>query len=130
MTRQELRVFLSEWFCGCGSPDAACRALRDLLAVHDLEDDRYDAMVKLLPDEGLRYLTLYTLDHFDLTEHGGSVGGAWLTDKGRMVLAALNAEAGDDFAALSESCCIHGYSVEGDEFECPECRKLNERTND
>ncbi len=31
------------------------------------------------------------LDHAALTEHGGSVGGAWLTERGKRVLAALHA---------------------------------------
>lgn len=112
MTRQELRVVLGEWFCGCGSPRDACRALRDLLALHPLYDNR-EALERMIPDEGVQYLMLYTLDRFDLTEHGGSVGGAWLTDKGKAVLSALEAEAEDNWEAVGESCCIHGYSMDG-----------------
>lgn len=115
MTRQDLRVFLQEWFCGCGSPQDACRALLNLLRLHPLYE-HYDELEAFLPDDGVQYLMLYTLDHFELTEHGGNVGGAWLTNKGKAVLVALERETGDEFEALTESCCIHGYSVEdGDE---------------
>lgn len=131
MTRQELRVFLQGWFCGCGSPEKAVARLRDLLALHPLHSNRpaFDALV---PDDGFQYLLLYTLDHLELTEHGGTVGGGWLTAKGQAVLEALNREQADGFEALTASACIHGYAVgisdgDPDELEdCPECSKLNE----
>lgn len=130
MTRQELRVFLQDWFCGCGQPAQALSSLRELLALHPLYDHRAE-FERLIPDEGLQYLMLYTLDHFDLSEHGGSVGGAWLTDKGRAVLEALEREMPDDFEALSGSCCCHGYSIDDDEIlNCPECGALNRRAAD
>lgn len=124
MTRQELRVFLDGWFCGCGSPDEAARFLRDLLALHPLYDHRAE-FVALVPDEGLQYLLLYTLDHFDLAEHGGSIGGQWLTDKGTAVLAALNREAEDGFEALNAEACMHGYGVDTELDQCHECGPLN-----
>lgn len=121
MTIQELRVFLSEWFCGCGSPEDAAEALRKLLSLHPPYDHRkeFEAWIQ---DSGLAMLVLYTLDHFGLTEHGGTVGGGWLTDKGQAVLAALEAASPDHFAALESNWCIHGYSL-GE--PCPECAKLN-----
>lgn len=125
MTRQELRVFLDEWFCGCGSPSDATLALLRLLELHPLYEHQ-DELKRMLPDGGLRYLTLYTLDYFDLSEHGGTVGGSWLTDKGKAVLAALQREAGDEFQALHVQHCCHGYAAETDElFQCPECGPLN-----
>lgn len=111
MTRQQLRAFLNEWFCDCGAPEEAARTLRDLLALCPLFEHR-EAFERLIPDSGLQYLVLYTLGHFDLTEHGGSVGGCWLTDHGKAVLDALNREAEDGFEALMESACMHGYSME------------------
>lgn len=121
MTRQELSVFFQEWFCGCGSPEMAAETLRMVLSMHPLYEHgaEFDALV---PCEGLRMLLLYTLDHFELTEHGGTVGGGWLTDKGKAVLAALEREKSDNYAALFAQACIHGYAVEGEAFECPECR--------
>ena len=35
MTRHELRMFLSDWFCGCGRPEVALVRLRDLLVLAD-----------------------------------------------------------------------------------------------
>jgi hypothetical protein len=118
MTRQELRAFLSAWFCGCGNPETAAARLRDLLALHPLFDHRPE-FEQLVPDDGIQHLLLYTLDHFDLTEHGGTVGGGWLTPKGQAVLEALNVEAADEYKALTVQACIHGYAIDGE--ECPEC---------
>jgi hypothetical protein len=147
MTRQELRVFLNEWFCGCGSPESVARFVRDVLAVYDCRhghglslfnpDDRpklkqlwadTDAAVNaLMPSDGVQYFVLYVLTHWDLLEHGGTVGGSWLTEKGKAVLAALNLEQGDGFEALCASACIHGYAVDREELsDCQECSKLNQ----
>jgi hypothetical protein len=101
MTRPELRVFLGGWFCGCGNPEDAAAALLRLLNLHPLSDHR-DEFEKWVPDSGLQYLLLYSLDRYELTEHGGTVGGAWLTSKGEAVRDALAREEGDGFAALTE----------------------------
>ena len=125
MTRQELRVFLSEWTCcGCGLPETAWARLCDILALHPLYD-HLGEIDALIPDDGVRYLLLYALDHFDLTEHGGSVGGAWLTVKGAAVLEALQREAADGFEALTVMHCMHGYAVEDELDQCADCRALN-----
>jgi hypothetical protein len=121
MTREELRVFLQGWFCGCGNPDDAAKTLHDVLAAHVARDR--DTLTALLPDVGVRHLLLYTLDHFGLTEHGSSVEGAWLTDKGTRVFEALVREAPDNFETLTEGdVCIHGYSFD---VGCVECDALN-----
>lgn len=85
-------------------------------------------IARVLPSDGVRYFVLYLLDHWDLTEHGGSVGGSWLSEKGRDVLAVLRLEAEDGFQRLCASCCIHGYPWDEstEEGECPECAKLNQ----
>ena len=126
MTRPELRVFLGEWFCGCDRPDAACERLRDVLRLHRLYDHR-DEFKRLIPDDGIEMLITYTLDHFKLTEHGGSVGGSWLSDKGINVLAALERESADDFEGLNAHACMHGYAVEDELHLCPECGPMNQR---
>lgn len=121
MTIQETRVFFQDWFCGCGMPENAIECLRDLLALHPLYDNR-PAFESKIPDDGLQYLVLYTLDHFGLTEHGTGIGGAWLTPKGQALLGALKTYSSEDVA---KSCCIHGYvmDISEDEFEdCPECK--------
>ena len=124
MTRQELRVFLDSWWCGCGIPESAAARLRDVLALHPLYDHRKE-FEQLLPDSGFQHLILYILDHFDLTEHGSGVGGGWLTDKGKAVLEALNRESLDGFETLTAGHCAHGYNVDTELMDCPECSKLN-----
>jgi hypothetical protein len=132
MTRRDLRVFLQDWFCGCGSPDAAADTLRILLALHPLHSNR-EAFEVLVPNNGVQYLLLYTLDKFDLTEHGGNVGGGWLTDKGHAVLAALEREKADDYEALFAMSCSHGYAVDEpierpEIIDCAECAAINSPT--
>jgi len=116
MTRQELRVEL-EWFCGCGSPELAAATLLRILELHPLYEHRAE-MDELIPDSGIEYLLLYHLDDRDLTEHGGTVTGGWLTEKGEAVKAALNAEAGDSFEALFADHCVHGYDFDDDSHDC------------
>lgn len=118
---QDLRVFLQEWFCGCGSPDdAAATLMRILRAQHD---SQYGPLQALAPDDGIYYLTLYSLDHFRLIEHGSSIAYAWLTDKGKAVLGALEREhAADGLESATDPCCIHGWSMEaGDEPDDHDC---------
>lgn len=118
MTRQELRVFLQDHFCGCGDPEAASATLLALLRMHPMYEPQSQAALRaLIPDEGARYLLLYWMDRADLTEHGGSVNGAWLTEIGERVRDALVCEEADGFEALSESSCVHGFSIESDEGE-------------
>jgi hypothetical protein len=149
MRIQELRVFFQEWMCGCGSPPAAARLVYDVLRVIETrwreckaldlfkpsdrpaldaiwrEEDR--AMKALLPSDGVYYFVLYLLDRWDLLEHGGSVGGSWLTDRGRAVLEALEREAPDDFQRATEWSCVHGYAANEypDEGTCPNCSAWN-----
>ena len=40
-------------------------------------------------DNNLLLCLAYTLDAAELTEHGSSIGGAWLTEEGRMFLWLL-----------------------------------------
>jgi hypothetical protein len=140
VTRQELRVELNAWMCGCGSPETVAGFVRDVLTAYrerwastdkldmfKLEDrpamkaawDAHDATIAvLLPSDGVRYFVLYLLNHWELLEHGGSVGGSWLTDKGKAMLVALDAEACDEFAGLCGESCIHGYDDTDLEHDC------------
>lgn len=124
MTRQGLRVFLQDWFCGCGNPDEAAAELLRLLELCPLYDHRTE-FEALFPSSGMGYLVLYTLDHFDLIEHGGNVGGSWLTEKGQQVRDALRRESASEFDALAESSCVHGYGVDTELLDCPECGPMN-----
>lgn len=142
MTTPELRVFLNAWMCGCGQPEEAVRFLRDVLQTYaerrkatDILDlgifdqgsptrqqawERHaEALAALLPSPGIRFFVLYILSDWGLLEHGGSVDGSWLTDKGGGVLEALNHEREDSFEKLCEASCIHGYAMDE---ECPLCQ--------
>jgi hypothetical protein len=94
-------------FCGCGLPTEAMVFLRDVLQVlngkQGVDFKSFDAKLGELglPDGGLRYFVFYMIDHLGLTEHGGSVNGAWLTDKGRDVLAHIE-KYGSDYRQWPE----------------------------
>lgn len=53
--------------------------------------DRITDLVAANP-KAAAHLILYVLDKRDLTEHGGSVCGSWLSDRGRQVLALMGGE--------------------------------------
>lgn len=96
-------------FCGCGNPEIVLTRIRDVLRAianrsaawrgmpimplsNESDHSEYakEQLAKTLgPDQALEYLMLYVLDAADLTEHGGSVGGSWLTPKGEELLAFL-----------------------------------------
>lgn len=117
MTREELRINVLDYWCGCGNPELACAALLRLLKLHPLYDNRAE-FEEWIADDGVGYLLFYQLDHMELTEHGGSVGGAWLTPKGGAALKALERESADDFEALNEPYCIHGYDDTAVDHDC------------
>lgn len=76
-------------FCGCGDPDSAMVLVRDVLKLLSERKGWGEEAKKLLPTEGIYYFILYSLDDKKLTEHGSSVGGSWLTQKGEEVLADI-----------------------------------------
>lgn len=129
MTRAELRLYLDTWFCGCGNPEEAAGTLLRLLRLHPLYEHHAELEV-WIPDMGVRMLLLYSLDRDGLTEHGGNVGGAWLTDKGQGVLDALAheeaLEAGGDrdaridlqFRDLFGEYCVHGVDTDDQTHDC------------
>jgi hypothetical protein len=96
-------LWYDEWkFCGCGEPEKCCTFIRDALR---LIDSRYSSgmskeehsakwheIVNFLGGDerpGLYWLFLYWADSNGLTEHGSSIDGAWLSPKGKEVLAIL-----------------------------------------
>jgi hypothetical protein len=119
LTRAELRIFLEGQLCGCESPETACAAYLRLLRLHPAYDHR-DELKELIPDYGIRLLVMYRLDHDGLTEHGGAVGGAWLTVKGEEVRNALMRELPDDFRALMAPHCVHGFDIDDQTHDCRE----------
>lgn len=117
MTRAELRIFLVKHFCYCGSPELAAGALLRLLRLHPLYSHRPE-FEEWMPDQGIENLLLYQLDHMGLTEHGSSVGGAWLTDFGEAVRDALATEEADEFDELFKMHCVHGIDFDDASHKC------------
>lgn len=127
LTREELHVFVDSElsFCGCGDPGAALLSFRGLLRLHPLHaNGNWKRLDGLIPDKGMKYLMLYWIDGLGLTEHGSLISGAWLTERGGEVLAAIDALGDDEavaaFMAEAEDCCIHGVNYRQD--ECAACR--------
>lgn len=90
-------------FCGCGAPHNVLKYINTILtnikAKHDKDfrdslglsfDQACDIERDFFKSEEERYFVLYRLDDLGLIEHGGSVGGSWLTYRGDDVLEALN----------------------------------------
>ena len=80
--------------CGCGDPTGAYNFCRDVLAICDRRDrkkewiDAEDEIAKLieLRLQIAAHVLMHLLTHLDLLEHGGSVGGSWLTSKGAEIV--------------------------------------------
>lgn len=73
--------------CGCGQPERV-----DAMMLAYLESRAGEGFPKPDPagvSEDAALLLAYLADMLDWTEHGGSVGGAWLTDEGERALAHL-----------------------------------------
>jgi hypothetical protein len=78
--------------CGCGIPETAYDLIRDILNLAPLyEDDRWKRVEEMIGSPGAHHIVLSALDEAGLMEHGSSIGGAWLTGKGRYYQQALAA---------------------------------------
>lgn len=75
-------------FCGCGRPDKAMKLVRDIL--HLIDNKQPEEVTKLLHSEGIYFFVLYQLDHMGFIKHGFSIGGSYLTEKGKELLADIN----------------------------------------
>lgn len=91
--------------CGCGTPDDTIKVLQIVLTSHSVDHNRIDwweAKSKMLNDicgidrnknsnyNGLIQFVQYILDDHKFMEHGSSIGGAWLTEKGKIFLEIIN----------------------------------------
>lgn len=90
-------------FCGCGSPervaDMICRYLEavdwawecgpNMEFAHYWAERCQNMIERAKLEEDAFMLCAYIADSRRFTEHGGSVGGAWLSDKGRSFVGAL-----------------------------------------
>lgn len=72
--------------CGCGCPENVYRAIRDVLAdpIKCNEGAYYDYM-------------LYQLNHLGYLDHGSSIYGSFVTEKGKELLKAFDEMAKYDY---------------------------------
>lgn len=77
--------------CGCNQPSEAYELVRDVLAyfAQDHADRDYHELDWLIGTPGAVQLVLSQLDNAKLTDHGGTLAGGWLTDKGRAALEMM-----------------------------------------
>lgn len=75
-------------FCGCGAYEDAEQAMRELFSLFKNDDelnlidrDKWNEFVEK-HGEGFTTLMLYWMNELGLAEHGGSVGGSWLSPLG------------------------------------------------
>lgn len=85
-------------FCGCGCPEETMQYVTGILtAMKERSDsgwkiDKVDEALGAGKNTGIYYFIMYALDAMGLTEHGSSVGGSWLTDKGTEFLKRLQTD--------------------------------------
>lgn len=115
VARHELRVFFDAKIpmCSCGNPEAGVALVYEVLKLHPLYEHRAELRM-LLPTTGIEMVVLGVLHEAHLNEHGGSIGGSWLTPLGESILAALqyelDAHPGEEpFESFCDSSCIRGY---------------------
>ena len=97
----EVHRWFGTYFCGCGDPEQAMQAFREVLGWYQLRDAggfrSWVASLHALKEfeakhgTGLTLFLQYLLGGTGLTEHGGSVYGAWLTPLGLAVKEFLEA---------------------------------------
>ena len=114
MTKKKLYEFLDDWLCYCGRPADAIALLHDELqylkewsdhvfASTSLtwppsaeesawNEERAARQLAICSDERAIWFLKYMLNQWDLIEHGSNIAYPWLTDKGKALLAALNAD--------------------------------------
>lgn len=118
MTKHELNHFFHDelHLCGCGRPEDAAVLVRDILRCCPLYQGRKQ-FEELLPNSGAQHIILGLLSDADVIEHGGGIGGSWLTDKGKDILASLESVAQNDPDMRS----VFPDSTEPPPEECKKC---------
>lgn len=85
-------------FCGCGCLSMSINFIKDILNCFEKDDEvdgspylSYSGLTDLCHEDGnIMDFILHYLDTVDLTEHGSSVYGSWLTEKGNALKEYLN----------------------------------------
>lgn len=104
------RVWYDDFkFCGCGCPEDVMRFIGQVLAEKQKISDApvpknfndtnlWDEINKLLPSTDMKsWVVSYLLDSKGFTEHGGGVGGSWLTGEGLELLEAIQLVGGEEW---------------------------------
>ncbi len=88
--------------CGCGLPVESFNFLKAVAACFDRRakgewlnaEKAVTELVKADP-EIVAHVLAHVLSHLDVLEHGGGVGGSWLTDKGAALVDLADATEED-----------------------------------
>lgn len=81
--------------CGCGNPEDAYNLIRDILALAPFYDHPQKVR-DLIGNAGAHHIVLSLLNHARLIEHGGGIGGSWITPKGKHYLGLMQRYEYDD----------------------------------
>ena len=110
LSRADAELMWSLPVCGCGNPELAYDVYRRVLASTPAAygtraaDEPWptweDRLAPVNGDETLFYVVAGVLDSIGATEHGGSIGGAWRTDKGERLLLLLTQHAAWDYEPM------------------------------
>lgn len=82
-------------FCGCGCLYMSIKFTRDILNCYEDEEDwcsphlNLDKAKEVCGNDNITDFILHWLDFCELTDHGSSVYGSWLTDKGKALRGYL-----------------------------------------
>lgn len=77
--------------CGCNQPEAAYYLVRDILDLAPFYDgDNWRKVQALIGSDGAFQIVIGLLNKLELLEHGGSMGGSWITPKGEYVRSLLH----------------------------------------
>ncbi|WP_143661182.1 hypothetical protein [Streptomyces sp. M41(2017)] len=100
------RIFYEDLgLCGCGNPDEAYVLVRDLLSLAPYYENEGWRLAETLTGGGAaHHIIMSVIDVAELTEHGSSVNGAWLTPKGAWCLQAMRTVS---FEEMSEGGLPH-----------------------
>lgn len=82
-------------WCGCGDVKGSDDTVRYFLTAMNGWDNRSDILeihfgVTSVYNNPLLLCLAYTMDAAEFTEHGTGIGGAWLSDRGKIYLWVLN----------------------------------------
>lgn len=81
--RHLYRLFYGDiGMCGCGNPEDAYGLVRDILNLAPFYEHP-EKVLDLISNDGAYHLVLSMLSNAKLIEHGGGIGGSWLTEKGK-----------------------------------------------